>query len=126
MKYKYYECIGLTDVYCTATTPPSASTSSFDNDLSNATLHVYASAVDDYKATEPWSRFGNIVPLTDEEIATDILEVKEKREEGKSVADAVYNLNGRQMNGMRRGMNIVRGSDGTVRKVIVKVSSINY
>ena len=64
--------------------------------------------------------------LTDEEIATDILVVKEKREEGKSGVDAVYDLNGRRMNGMRRGMNIVRGSDGTVRKVIVKVGSINY
>ena len=32
----------------------------------------------------------------------------------------VYNLGGILMDGLKRGVNILRGSDGTSRKVIVK------
>ena len=118
----FYYCSGLTDVYCAATTPPTAYSYSFDDDLSKATLHVYASAVDDYWNTEPWSRFGKIVALTDEEIATDI---KEKREEEKSGAGAnnpptgglrgAFDLNGQRQMSPKRGVHIIGG-----RKVVVK------
>jgi hypothetical protein len=39
--------------------------------------------------------------------------------EGASV-EAVYDLSGRQLNALQHGINIVRMSDGTVRKVLVK------
>ena len=116
----FKNCSGLTNVYCVATTPPTAKSYSFDDDLSNATLHVYASSVDDYKTTEPWSRFGKIVALTDEEIVTDILEVKEKREEEKRGAGAVYDLNGLQHSSLQRGVHIVRSLDGRTKKVVGK------
>jgi hypothetical protein len=38
----------------------------------------------------------------------------------KATAVAIYDLNGRQLNARQRGMNIIRMSDGSVRKVNVK------
>ena len=60
----FYQCIGLTNVYCYAETVPSTGAVTFvRSNYRNATLHVPACAIDDYKNTEPWSGFGNIVPL---------------------------------------------------------------
>lgn len=62
-------CSGLTDVYCYAETVPSTNYFAFHNvNLEDATLHVPACAIDDYKNTKPWSGFGNIVPLTDAKV----------------------------------------------------------
>jgi len=63
-EYAFGWCSGLTDVYCYAETVPSTNYAAFRNVyLGNATLHVPACAIDDYRNTEPWSGFGNIVPL---------------------------------------------------------------
>ncbi len=57
-------CSSLTNVYCYAETVPSTKVNAFNNvNLEDATLHVPACAIDDYKNTEPWSGFGSIVPL---------------------------------------------------------------
>ena len=62
--YTFLYCNRLTDVYCYAETLPSTVSTTFDDsNYKNATLHVPACAIDDYKTTEPWSGFGNIVPL---------------------------------------------------------------
>ena len=57
----FFYCTSLTDVYCHAATVPSTNTDAFDDsNIENATLHVPASAMDEYKNTAPWSRFGTI------------------------------------------------------------------
>jgi hypothetical protein len=38
----------------------------------------------------------------------------------RATSIAIYSLGGHRMNGLQRGMNIVRMSDGTVRKVVVR------
>ncbi len=38
----------------------------------------------------------------------------------EAAVKSIYDLNGRQQQGTRRGLNIVRMSDGTVRKVMVR------
>lgn len=64
MTCKYKPCSGLKDVYCFATSILETSSSVFqDVLLASATLHVPASALEDYKSTAPWSNFGNIVPI---------------------------------------------------------------
>lgn len=61
-------CENLTDVYCLAAAPPkNASTDVFTNSYPEyMTLHVPEEAMNSYKATEPWSTFGNIVALNSE------------------------------------------------------------
>ncbi len=62
--YAFADCSGLKDVYCYATTPQSVSSNIFYNtNLSSITLHVPAKAVDNYKSTYFWSRFGSIVAI---------------------------------------------------------------
>ncbi len=38
----------------------------------NPTLHVPAVSIEQYKVTEPWSNFGSIVPLTDEDAIAEV------------------------------------------------------
>ena len=63
----FTRCSQLTDVYCFGENVPSnTSTGAFyDTHIENVTLHVPASALEDYQNTEPWSNFGTIVALTD-------------------------------------------------------------
>ncbi len=54
-------CSKLENVYCYAEKVPSTSQNAFaDSYIQYATLHVPASAINDYKATAPWSEFGTI------------------------------------------------------------------
>lgn len=59
----FANCSGLTDVYCYAEQVPSAYYAYYSLDLSSVALHVPASAIEEYKTTEPWSGFGKIVPI---------------------------------------------------------------
>ena len=57
-------------MYCHAETVPSTSANAFDGSyIEYATLHVPERAVENYKSITPWSNFGKIVPLTEEEAA---------------------------------------------------------
>ena len=56
-------CKNLTDFYCYATTPPSAVNIFESTPYQNATLHVPAASINNYKNTYPWKNFKNIVPL---------------------------------------------------------------
>ncbi len=58
----------LTDVWCYAEIPPSTNTNPFINSpISSATLHVPAGSLQAYRTTSPWSGFGTIVGLDEEE-----------------------------------------------------------
>ena len=127
--YAFRDCSGLTDVFCFAENVPIAKSSTFGNSpIASATLHVPAASIDAYKATSPWSKFGSIVPLTDDEI-DGIEEIKdESLTPALSESEGVwYSLDGRQIvngkwsNGkLPRGINIIRYSDGTSKKLLVK------
>jgi hypothetical protein len=62
--YAFYECSGLTSVISLAITPPSLESFCFSNDTyGSATLYVPYSSLEQYKTTEGWRNFKNIVPL---------------------------------------------------------------
>ena len=65
----FANCDELTDVYCFAESVPTTENDAFENSyVDYATLHVPASAISTYSASAPWSGFGNIVPITSEDI----------------------------------------------------------
>lgn len=65
--YAFQGCPELTDVYCHAEKVPSTKSDAFaDSYIEYATLHVPESAIEDYKATAPWSGFGTIKALSGE------------------------------------------------------------
>ena len=78
-KRAFRNCTKLMDVYCYAENVPEVENvrSSIDDPLSkvptsSATLHVPAASLDAYSTTSPWSGFGSIVPITDEDAISEI------------------------------------------------------
>ncbi len=65
--YAFWNCSGLTDVWCYVENVPNTYPRVFDSPISSATLHVPAGSVEAYKTTAPWSSFGWIAPIYDEE-----------------------------------------------------------
>ena len=57
-------CYRIKDLYCIANKVPLAYSNAFENSY-DATLHVPASALNDYKTTAPWSSFKSIVSLSE-------------------------------------------------------------
>lgn len=63
----FASCKELTDVYCHAENVPSTTSDAFQyTNTENATLHVPAASLDNYKDTEPWSTFGTFKALENE------------------------------------------------------------
>ena len=83
----------------------------YDIYVRNATRHVPKALVSKYRTTFPWSMFGSIVAIEDEE-ADGIFHTVADR---LSPRDAIYDMNGRRLNEMHRGINIING-----RKILVR------
>ena len=67
----FQNCKNLENVYCYAEKVPGTETNAFkDSYVEYATLHVPASAINEYKTTEPWSSFGTFKILEGTEIET--------------------------------------------------------
>ena len=108
--WAFRNCSKLLDVYCYAENVPYIWSEPFYlSPIADATLHVPNASVDSYKATAPWSSFGNIVALP--EYATGIDELK--GENGK-VKTEIFDLSGRRVQMAQKGIFIQNG------KVVVK------
>ena len=122
--YAFAYCSSLTDVYCFAEDIPAAGTTIFEDlDFEAATLHVPAASLEQYQTTEPWSSFGTIVALTQDDI--DAVEEVEAAETATETAR--YDLQGRPISTPQnqrptnvKGINIIRHADGTIKKVLIK------
>ena len=101
----FANCPELLDVYCYAENVPSADSYAFYGSYPEyITLHVPDASIYSYKTTSPWSGFGKIVALTDEETGIDEL----KGENGKECS-AVYDLSGRRVQKAQKGIYIQNG-----------------
>ena len=100
------------DVYCEAEVIPSTAADAFeDSPINEATLHVADDLLDAYKYVLPWNGFGKIVGIT----GTGIRGI-----EVESEGTLIFDLQGNRLKKVRRGMNIIRQSEGKTMKVIVK------
>lgn len=110
----FYGCHGLTSVTALRTDPATYNCDGnvfYNSPISSATLHVPAGCADAYRAQSPWSNFGTIT----DDIETALVPV-----ELNSNAATYYNPLGQQFKEAQRGVNIIRFSDGTTKKVLVK------
>ena len=107
-------CYYITSVTCLAKECPVCDKGLWNNMFSvfdTATLYVPKQSIDAYKTTDPWSNFVHVVALEDTGI-------EGKPTDNAPRVDAVYDIDGRRTDSMKRGLNIVRMSDGTTRKVM--------
>ena len=109
--------MNLTDVYCYAEMLQLNSDVFGYGYYSNATLHVPEGSLDAYRSAEWWMYFGSIVALTNSDPKpTGIKSVKSSEITEKRY----YSLDGKHTSTPQRGLNIIRMSDGTTKKVILK------
>ena len=106
-------CSGLTSIYVYAEKVPKMSSAVFyDVDKKNCTLYVPRGTEQDYFLADVWGDFENIVEFDATGIdktttSTDVKEVSRFSADGQRLAVPV------------KGLNIVKYSDGSVRKVVV-------
>ena len=111
----------IENVYCYAEQVPNATIGSnpafYHKTIANATLHVPATSIDDYKAAETWKEFGSIVALTDEDPSpTGITNIYQD----SATERQYYSLDGKRSSTPLRGLNIIKMSNGTTRKVVIR------
>ena len=113
--YAFAGCTNITKLTSCATTPPICGTQAL-NDINkwDCTLVVPVGSKSAYQAADQWKDFF----LIEESDVTAINRIYDDEAEGRIVG--IYDLNGRKLERLQRGMNIVRMSDGTSKKVVVK------
>ena len=115
--YAFIRC-GLTDMYCYAEQLPEIGNGIFQDTYRKATLHVPASSVDAFSNAEQWNEFPNIVALTDSDPTPTGITTPTVAQQ--PTITECYDLNGRRISQSDRGVIVVKMSDGTTKKVVVK------
>ena len=121
----FEDCNALKDVYCWAEKLGTygsqegglyAFVNSFNGSyLKNVTLHVPEKSIEAYEETKPWSQFGKIVALSDNDPQPTSVKSLKTGETASPVA--TYSIDGRRLSQPQRGLNIILMSDGTTKKV---------
>ena len=106
----FMNCPSLTKVICEIPTAINKSSLFRATPIEEAKLYVPEASLASYKTTSPWSDFGAILPISGARIESITV--------GEPTIEAIYNLEGKRLNNMSRGLNILRMSDGTTKKVL--------
>ena len=115
----FHKCTSLADMYCYAEQVPAMGKDIFvDSNYKNATLHVPSASVEAYRSAEQWKDFGNIVALTDEDPKP--TGISEMGYAPMATNKAIYDLQGHQLTQPKKGLNIIKMSDGKTKKVVIK------
>ena len=112
-KYAFQNCRDLTSVYVSWPVPNSASSAFSGVDISKSTLYVPQGTEQDYWLSPVWGDFGKIVEFD----ATGIDKVTTSND-AKELSR--YSVNGQRLFAPAKGLNIVKYSDGSVKKVAVQ------
>ena len=112
-KYAFQGCSNLLTVYVSWPTPISAYDTFSEANLGNCTLYVPQGTEQDYFLADGWGDFGNIVEYdpTGIDMVTTSTDAKELSR---------YSVNGQRLSAPAKGLNIVKYSDGSVKKVVVQ------
>lgn len=86
------------------------------------TLTVPDVALQEYARTYPWNEFGTIMSFSGEIAEPVFSGVKTIDTSGNAYEIARYSLDGRRLTHTQKGINIIRFSDGTVKKITGKIT----
>ena len=112
-KYAFQNSRDLTSVYVSWSIPNSASSAFSGVDISKSTLYVPQGTEQDYWLSPVWGDFGKIVeyePTGIDKVTTS--------NDAKELSR--YSVNGQRLSAPAKGLNIVKYSDGSVKKVAVQ------
>ena len=112
-EYAFQKSINLTSVYVSWETPISADTAFDGVDVSKCTLYVPQGAYQDYWLADIWGDFGNILEY-------DVTGVKKVTTSTDAKEVFRYSVNGQRLSAPTKGLNIVKYSDGSMKKVAVR------
>ena len=104
-------CSSLKTVTCEIPAPIGEDGIFYHTPINEATLYVPEASLNSYKTTFPWSDFGTILAIKSSGIETNTVGTS-------ATVDAIYNLEGKRNGGIKSGMNILRMSNGTTRKIM--------
>ena len=108
----FSDCTNLTSVYSYASNPAKFSFGFSDNSYSDATLYVPTGTKEAYQSKESWKNFVNIVEFD----ATAVKGISTDKESVDVIGS--YSIDGKQKPLPQKGVNILKMSDGTTRKVV--------
>ena len=111
-QYHIFSGSGLESVYVAWQTPAPAGFFFDDFDISKCTLYVPLGTKQAYSGTEVWREFGEI-----KEYDVSGVGKVDNHSEAKEVSR--YSLDGQRLSAPVKGLNIVRYSDGSIKKVVV-------
>ena len=111
-EYAFQNCRDLTSVYVSWQSPISTGSAFYGVDISKCTLYVPQGTEQDYWLAPVWGDFGKIVEFD----ATGIDKVTTSTD-AKELSR--YSVNGQRLSAPAKGLNIVKYSDGSVKKVAV-------
>ncbi|MBQ9670338.1 MAG: leucine-rich repeat protein [Prevotella sp.] len=112
-------CTGLTSVISLIEEPFEINENTFyslvkgHEEFTTATLYVPAGTKAKYESTPAWNKFKNIVEGIENAVKS--VETDAKAEETER-----YNVSGQRISTPQKGLNIVKMSDGTTRKIMCK------
>ena len=109
----FYGCSGLTSIYVYTEKLPKMGRSVFEDcDAKKCTVYVPKGTYDDYWLSE-FGYFENIVEFDPTGI-NNVITSNDAKELSR------YSLNGQRLSAPTKGLNIVKYSDGSVKKVVVQ------
>ena len=108
----FSDCTALVKLHSKATTPPACGTQALDDiNKWNCELIVPDDAISAYQTADQWKEFFFISPNKINEITTNV---------NDAIEIARYDIHGRLLSEPTKGINIIKYSDGSTRKEIVK------
>lgn len=111
-KEAFSDCTAMTNLYSRAKIPPVCDLQALDDiNKWNCKLHIPNGTISAYQQADQWKDFFFIYDDVSG-IRTTVTDTSE--------SIIVYDLNGHKKEGLQRGINIIKYSDGTVKKVIQK------
>ena len=111
--YAFQRCSNLLSVYVSWPTPISAYKTFSETNLGKCTLYVPQGTEQDYWLANVWGDFGKIV-----EYAPTGIDKVTTSTDAKELSR--YSVNGQRLSAPAKGLNIVKYSDGSVKKVAVQ------
>ena len=112
-EYAFQNCRDLTSVYVSWQFPIPTGSAFYGVDISKCTLYVPQGTEQDYWLSPGWGDFGKIVEFD----ATGIDKVTTSTD-AKELSR--YSVNGQRLSAPAKGLNIVKYSDGSVKKIAVQ------